>query len=89
MLNQISLFLLTHKKEQANRWVSQKDTCLRRDTCSFWYMKRNKQEMSITDKSAEADFFLWHFRGNINFLPPKLAYVRKKEIFGVLRTPPD
>ena len=25
--------------------------------------------MSITDKSAEADFFLWHFRGNINFLP--------------------
>jgi len=32
--------------------------------------------MSITDKSAEADFFLWHFRGNINFLPQKLAYVR-------------
>ena len=42
--------------------------------------------MSITDKSAEADFFLWDFRGNINFLPQKLAYLRKKEIFGVLRT---
>ncbi len=33
--------------------------------------------MSITDKSAEADFFLWHFRGNINFLPQKLAYIKK------------
>ena len=42
--------------------------------------------MSITDKSAEADFFLWHFRGNINFLLQKLAYLRKKEIFGVHRT---
>ena len=30
MHNQIILFLLTHKKEQGNRWVSPKDTCLRR-----------------------------------------------------------
>ena len=42
--------------------------------------------MSITDKSAEADFFLWHFRGNINFLLQKQKKKKKKEIFGVHRT---
>ena len=42
--------------------------------------------MSITDKSAEADFFCGIFAAIYTFYPQKLAYLRKKEIFGVLRT---
>ena len=86
MLNQISLFLLTHKKEQANRWVSPKDTCLRRGDL---FLLVHKKEQAIDEYYRQVGgslLFLWDFRGNINFLPQKLAYLRKKEIFGVLRT---
>ena len=41
--------------------------------------------MSITDKSAEADFFV-AFSRQYKLSTTKLAYVRKKEMFGVLRT---
>ena len=46
MHNQISLFLLTHKKEQANRWVSQKDTCLRRGNL---FLLVHKKEQAIDE----------------------------------------
>ena len=46
MLNQISLFLLTHKKEQANRWVSPKDTCLRRGDL---FLLVHKKEQAIDE----------------------------------------
>lgn len=46
MLNQISLFLFVRQKEQANRWVSQKDTCLRRGNL---FLLVHKKEQAIDE----------------------------------------
>lgn len=67
MHNRIRLFLLAHEKEQAKRWVSKKDTCLRRDACSFW---RSKKEQAIDEYYRQVGggwLFLWRNVKNDRF----------------------
>ena len=77
MHNRIRLFLLMHKKEQAKRWVCKKRYMLEERGL---FLLTPQKEQAIDEYYRQVGggwLFLWHFRGNINFLPQKLAYIRK------------